>query len=470
MQYFDTIGELLTQPILNADTYKKSHWTFEHPDFTSSYSYIEARKGGEFNEIMWFGNLYTLRWFLTQLWTPVFIDHAAKFLPAHGVPFDRDAAMIVWERYGGRLPVEIKALPEGLVVPQGTVLATVQSTDPDCAGLASTIETMLLRCWLPTTLATRGMRWWRLIEEYLAISGTENTAEFKIVDFSARGCRSTEDAGVSGMSHLVNFQVTDNLLGILFGQHTYHTDTMLLEVHGQTVNPLGGRYLVSVVIDTYDQDAAIKMWLTPAEKGGCGLLEKLKSSNMKLVLRPDSGDPVINVVHILDLAETLVGSTINDKGFRVLPDFVSVIQGDGINEESLRRILQRVTYHKWSVDNVNFGSGGGLMQHDIERDTHRFAMKASEVEIGGEVFAIRKEVKTDPSKASKAGRFAVVRRMHEHFPEPYETFMTIAEHDLEPVEKNWLETVFLNGELVNPPSFEKVRERARHYRSLPAAA
>jgi nicotinamide phosphoribosyltransferase len=497
MQYFETIGELLTQPIMNKDTYKGSHWTFEHPDFTSSYSYIEARKGGEFDEIMWFGNLYTLRWFLTQRWTPAFINHAAKFLPAHGVPFDREAAMIVWERYGGKLPVEIKALAEGIVVPQGVVLATVKSTDPDCAGLASTIETMLLRCWLTTTLATRGMRWWRLVEEYLAISGTENTAEFKIVDFSARGCRTTEDAGVSGMSHLVNFQVTDNLLGIIFGQHTYRTDTMLgfsipatehsvttswgraneqaffehiLEVHGQSENPMGGRYPVSVVIDTYDQDEAIRMWLTPAEKGGCGLLEKLKSSNMKLVLRPDSGDPVINVVHILDLAEMLVGSTINDKGFRVLPDFVSVIQGDGINEESLRRILQRVTYHKWSVDNVNFGSGGGLMQHDVERDTHRFAMKASEVEIGGEVFAIRKEVKTDPSKASKAGRFAVVRRMHDHFPEPYETFMTIAEDDLQPGEKNWLETVFLNGELVNPPTFDEVRARARHYRSLPAPA
>jgi nicotinamide phosphoribosyltransferase len=493
MQFYDDIGDLLRQPIMNKDTYKASHWTFEHPEFTSTYGYIEARKGGEFNEVMWFGNLYTLRYFLTQRWTPAFIDHAAVFLPLHGVPFDRKAAMVVWEKYDGRLPVRVSQLPEGIVVPQGTVLSTVESLDEECAGLAITIETLLLRCWLPTTLATRGMRWWRLIEEYLEISGTPGTAEFKVVDFSARGCRSTEDAGISGMAHLVNFKVTDNLMGILFGQHTYRTDEMLgysipatehsvttswgrdreqaffehiLEVHGQSINPLGGRYPVSVVIDTYDQDEAIKMWLTPADKGGCGLLEKLIASNMKLVLRPDSGDPIINVVHVLDLVESLVGSTNNAKGFRMLPDFVAVIQGDGINEDSLRRILQRVTYHKWSIDNLTFGSGGGLMMHEVERDTHRFAMKASEVIVGGVTSAIQKTVKTDPSKASKAGRFAVVRREVPHFPEPYIDFVTIAEADLLPGELNWLQPVFEHGELLEPAqTFEDVRVNAAYWRN-----
>lgn len=495
MEYIDDIGKLLTQPIMNADTYKKSHWKFQHPGLTSEYGYLEARKGGEFNEVMWFGNTYTLRYFLTQLWTPAFINHAAKFLPLHGVPFDRDTAMLVWERYGGKLPMRVRQLPEGVVVPQGTVLATVESLDPDCAGLCITVETLLMRCWMPTTIATRGMRWWRLIEQYLAETGTEGTAEFKVVDFSARGCRTTEDAAVSGMAHLVNFQVTDNLMGILFGQHTYRTEEMLgysipasehsvttswgkdneqaffehiIEQFGQEVNPLGGRYPVSVVIDTYSQDDAIDMWLTPKHKGGCGLREKLEASNMSVVLRPDSGDPIINVVHCLDLIGSHTGWTMNDKGYRVLPDFVRLIQGDGINEESLRRILQRVAYRKWSVDNLVFGSGGGLMMHEVERDTHRFALKASEVTIDGNVFAIRKEVATDPSKRSKAGRFAVVRRMVDHFPEPYETFVTISPEELQPGEKDWLQTSFENGELVNPPTFEDVRLRARFWRMQPA--
>ncbi len=493
MTYITTIGELLNQPILNSDTYKNSHWTFEHPAFQSSYGYIEARKGGEFEEVQFFGLQYVLRYYMTQRVTRKHADHAKVFLPMHGVPYNEEMWDYIITHCAGRWPVRIKAIPEGMIAPQGCVLVTVESLDENCPGVAAFIETLLLRgVWLPTTIATRSMRWWRLLNEYLKESGTPELAEFKVVDFSARGVRVTEDAGVSGMAHLVNFQVTDNLLGIVFGQNAYTTETMLgysipatehsvttswgekneqafyehiLEVHGDRVNPLGGRSPVSVVIDTYDQDNAVRMWLTPADKGGCGLREKLEASNMQVVLRPDSGDPIINVVHMLDLIGSLVGWTINDKGYRVLPDFVRIIQGDGINEDTLRRILQRTVYYKWSIDNVTFGSGGGLMMHEIERDTHRFAMKTSEVIIGGITSEVHKTVKTDPSKASKAGRFAVV------YPKYSFTLQTIAERDLEDntykgggIEHNYLQTVFEMGDLVNPVTFDEVREVARNAR------
>lgn len=488
MTYITTIGELLNQPIMNSDTYKNSHWTFEHPDFTSSYGYIEARKGGEFEEVMFFGLTYTLRYYMTQRVTRAHADHAKKFLPMHGVPYNEEMWDYIINHCDGKWPVRIKAIPEGMIAPQGCVLVTVESLDDNCPGVAAFIETLLLRgVWLPTTIATRSMRWWRLLNRYLKESGTPELAEFKVVDFSARGTRVSEDAGVSGMAHLVNFQVTDNLMGILFGQNAYTTETMLgysipatehsvttswgkdreqaffehiLEFHGQTINPLGGRAPVSVVIDTYDQDNAVRMWLTPADKGGCGLREKLEASNMQVVLRPDSGDPIINVVHLLDLIGSLVGWTMNDKGFRVLPDFVRIIQGDGINEESLRRILQRTVYYKWSIDNVTFGSGGGLMMHEIERDTHRFAMKTSEVIIGGITSAVQKTVKTDPTKASKAGRFAVV------YPKYSGTLQTIAEHNLDTGEHDYLQTVFEMGELVNPPTFDEVRVVAHNARGI----
>jgi nicotinamide phosphoribosyltransferase len=147
-----------------------------------------------------------------------------------------------------------------------------------------------------------------------------------MVDFGARGVSSTETAGLAGMAHLVNFQVTDNLMGIRFAKHAYRMDGMpgfsipatehsvttswgqeneleffknILKVHGQTAQPARRPFLVSVVIDTYDQDSAIRKWLTPASEGG--LLDDLKASNMCVVLRPDSGDPIINVVHCLEL-------------------------------------------------------------------------------------------------------------------------------------------------------------------------
>lgn len=489
MSFISSLGTLLTQPILNADTYKATHFTFEHPEFERSYGYIEARKGGSFNEVQFFGLQYALKYYMTQHVTMDLINEAEAELTAHGVPFNRP----MWERivkvHGGALPVRICAIPEGTVVRQGNVLVTVESTDPECVGLAAYVETLLLRSvWFPTTIATRSMRWNRLILRYLEESGDPETVEFKMVDFGARGVSSTETAGIAGMAHLVNFQVTDNLMGIRFAKHAYYTDGMpgysipatehsvttswgkenelaffqnILKVHGATINPLGGRSLVSVVIDTYNQDEAIRKWLTPASEGG--LLDELKASNMCVVLRPDSGDPIINVVHCLDLIGSLVGFTVNEKGFRVLPDFVRMIQGDGINEETLRRILQRVVYHKWSVDNLVFGSGGGLLVHDVERDTHRFAMKTSEVIIGGEVRDVQKLVATDPTKASKAGRFAVV------LPKFSADLQTVAERDLDTGEYNYLQPVFENGEVLKVLTFEGVRENARRYREREAA-
>lgn len=489
MKFINDIGRLLTQPILNKDTYKASHWTFEHPQFERSYAYAEARRGGDFKEVQFFGLNYLLRYYMSQLVTPEIGAEAAGVIIPHGVPFHDEAYRRLIDEYGGAMPLRIKAVPEGGIYPQGTPLVTVESLDQRLAGLASEIETMLLRgIWYPTTIATRSMRWNRLITRYLEESGTPETVEFKMVDFGARGVSSTETAGIGGMAHLVNFQVTDNLMGVRFAQHAYRMADMpgfsipatehsvttswgrnyeteffrnILKVHGQTANPLGGRSPVSVVIDTYDQDEAIKKWLTPEDQGG--LLDDLKASNMQVVLRPDSGDPIINVVHCLDLIGSLVGFTVNEKGYRVLPDFVRLIQGDGIHEESLRRILQRVVYHRWSVDNLVFGSGGGLLVHDAERDTHRFAMKTSEVQIAGEVIEVQKTVATDPSKASKKGRFAVIDPC-----DGTNAYETIPEHALEPGMVNELQTVWECGEIIREPSFDEVRSFARTARARPA--
>lgn len=484
MKAINNIGTLLTQPILNSDSYKISHHSFEHPEFQNSYGYIEARKGGEFSFVQFLGLQYYLRFFLTQKVTYEMIDEAEAEILAHGEPFDRASWMRVVEKHHGFIPVRVKALPEGVVVEQGTVLVTVESTDPELAGLAAYIETGILRAvHYPTTIATRSLRWWKLMDYYYRETGVA-PASFAMVDFGSRGAHSTEAGALGGMAHLVNFEVTDNLMGIRFAKHAYPWDGMpgfsipatehsvttswgadnekeffanIIEVHGDKPGLGGeGRYPVSVVVDSYDQDNAIRMWLTPESEGG--LLGKLKASNMRVVLRPDSGDPITNVVHILNLVGSLVGFETNDKGYRVLPDFVRVIQGDGIHEDSLRRLLTTIAYHKWSLDNMVFGSGGGLLVHEAERDTHRFAMKTSEVMIGGSTNAVRKVVKTDPSKASKAGRFAVVMGNYS------DKLQTINEADIEPGERDWLQVVYEDGELFNQQSWEDVRAMSARFR------
>lgn len=471
MDFINDIGTLLTQPILDADTYKATHWTFEHPDFENSHGYLEARKGGEFDFVQWFGYQYILRYYMNQRVTDDMKREAREEIVAHGVPFND----YVWDRiigeHDGFLPVRIKALPEGTIVKQGNVLSTIESTDKKCAGIQAYVETKLMRVHYPTTIATRSMRWRRLIDRYLEESGTPALAEFMMVDFGARGAHSAESAALGGMAHLLNFQVTDNLMGVRFAKHTYQFDGMpgfsipatehsvttswgrenemafyqhILDTHGAKEGPGGGRYPVSVVIDTYDQDAAVKMWMVD-------LRDQLIKSNMRVVLRPDSGDPIINVVHLLDLIGSIVGFTVNEKGFRVLPDYVRLIQGDGINEDTLRRILQRVAYHKWSADNLVFGSGGGLLVHEAERDTHRFAIKTSEVIIGGQTRDVQKTVMTDPTKASKAGRFAVISENNH--------LQTIPEDALGG-RLNFLQTVWEDGQLVGPQGWETVRDQA----------
>jgi nicotinamide phosphoribosyltransferase len=481
MEFINDIGRLLTQPILNADTYKSTHWTFEHPKFESSYSYIEARKGGDFNEVMFFGLQYVLRYYLSQPVTLAMIDEAEAELTEHGVPFNRAEWEHIVKKHNGFLPIRICALPEGIIVPHGTVMVTIESLDPKCAGLAAYVETLVQRAvWFPSTIATRSMRWFRLIERYLQDSGTPELTALKMVDFGARGVSSTESAGLGGMAHLVNFIVTDNLMGIRFARHAYHSPDMpgfsipatehsvttswgrdeeedffkhIIDVHGNKPGIGGvGRYPVSVVIDTYDQDAALNMW-------GKNLKDRLLNSNMQLVARPDSGDPIINVVHCLELLGNLFGFEVNDKGHRVLPDAVRLIQGDGINEDSLRRILQRCVYHRWSIDNVTFGSGGGLLAADVTRDTHRFAQKTSSVIIGGQERDTQKVVKTDPSKASKAGRFAVV------LPKMSAKLQTIAERDLDTGEQNYLRPVFETGKIIKAQRFDEVRRVAQQWRT-----
>lgn len=480
MEYINDLGRLLTQPILNADTYKATHWTFEHPAFQSSYSYIEARKGGEFDEVMFFGLQYVLRYYLSQRVTMAMIQEAEDELTDHGVPFNRAEWEHIVREHDGYLPIRISALPEGIIVPHGTVLVTIESLDEKCAGLAAYVETLVQRgVWFPSTIATRSMRWRRLIDRYLADTGTPELASFKMVDFGARGVSSTESAGLGGMAHLVNFQVTDNLMGIRFARHAYKSPDMpgfsipatehsvttswgeenekaffehILEVHGNKPGIGGeGRYPVSVVIDTYDQEKALRMW-------GVTLKDKLINSNMQLVARPDSGDPIINVVHCLDLLGNMFGFSINGKGYKVLPDCIRLIQGDGINEDSLRRILQRMAYHRWSLDNVTFGSGGGLLAADVTRDTHRFAQKTSSVIVGGQERETAKTVKTDPSKASKKGRFAVV------LPKMSNQLQTIAERDLDTNEANYLRPVFETGRIIKNQRFDEVRRVAEHWR------
>lgn len=472
---------MLDNFILNTDSYKNSHFTFEEARTTSNYSYIEARRGGDYNEVVFFGLQDYVARYLSDPINYDMIDEAEEQIEAHGLPFNRDGWEYIIKKHGGYMPLLIKALPEGMIVPHGVPLVTVENTDDKCAWLSSYIETSLQRAvWYPSTIASRSRRWKQRLLPLLTESGTPETIDFKVVDFGARGATCNEAAALGGAAHLINFQVTDNQMGILLARKSYgankpgiympgfsipateHSVTTswgngretdffknILSRYGSMPRmPDGSRRLVSVVIDTVDQDAAIKYW-------GTELKDELIASNMCLVVRPDSGDPITNVPHVLNLLGSLFGFTVNANGYRALPDCVRVIQGDGINEETLVRIAKQVNYHKWSLDNVNFGSGGGLLQKDVTRDTHRFAQKTSQVVVDGEVRDCQKVVKTDPSKASKAGRFTV----HKDDKGTWTVGDPLKPHPTLPVDL--LEPVYLSGQIIRWMTFDQVRQNVQ---------
>lgn len=462
------MNKLTENIILNTDSYKTSHFGFMEPGTTRQFSYIEARKGGEYKTAVVFGSQIFIKTMLDKPVTTEMVEQAEKFLSAHGLPFNREGWEYIVSEHEGRLPLRIRAVDEGTLVPEGNVMVTVENTDDKCAWLTSYIETALLRAiWYGTTVATRSFKFRNLIEEYLEKTGDPSTAPFKFVDFGARGASSKESSEIAGAAHLINFMSTDNIVGIAAAMEYYNSEEMLgfsiaasehtviiswgkdreKEFFENAIETYGGEgKMVSVVSDTYDFDKALDTWVE--------LRDKIEEIGGTVVVRPDSGYPTDVVLHTLKKLEEGFGSTTNEKGYRVLNPAVRVIQGDGVDLNIVEEILMNMEQEGFSADNVTFGCGGFLLQ-DLTRDTLRFAMKGSYVEVNGEARDVRKTTLTDPTKASKAGRLTLVKRWGVREP------LTIKEGDKLPTDTELLHTIFEDGEIKREVTFDQVRENAR---------
>lgn len=452
--------------ILNTDSYKASHF-LQYPEgaeFISSY--VESR-GGEYGESVFFGLQMFIKDYLLTPITATDIEEAAELYAAHGVPFHRAGWEYILNAYDGMLPIEVQAIPEGTKLATKNVLVQVINTDPKCAWLTSYVETALLRAiWYPTTVATVSNACKEVITRYM-----EKTAdslegiEFKLHDFGARGASSNETAAIGGLAHLVNFMGTDTIAAILAGRKYYYEPMAGFSIpaaehssmtswgregeadaYANMLKQFGGKdSLVAVVSDSYDIFHAItEIW-------GKQLKEQVETHGGRLVVRPDSGEPVQMVSDVVEALMDAFGYIENTKGYKQLPDFVRVIQGDGVSVKAIENILEEMERRKLSAENVAFGMGAELLQK-VNRDTLRFAMKASAIRINGEWRDVYKDPVTDKGKRSKRGRLALVNVDGE--------YQTIREDELAG-QTNLLETVFKNGKLLKEVNFAKVREVAR---------
>jgi len=460
--------------VLLADAYKYSHHKLYMPGTTHIYSYLESR-GGWFNETVFFGLQYFLKEYLEgAAFTQEDLDEAEPFLKqvfGRDDVFDKSRFQYILDKYQGRLPVSIKAVPEGTVVPTGNVLMTIENTDPECFWLTNFIETLLMQVWYPNTVATLSREVKKVVTkayEETASGGSEAGIEFVLNDFGFRGVSSVESAGLGGAAHLLSFRGSDNLAGSVMAQQYYNTKTVYglsipatehsictllgkdgeLEVfrHVLKTFPTG---IIACVSDSYNIFRACESYW------GEELKQDILNRDGVLVIRPDSGDPVMTLLKIFGILFDKFGFSVNTKGYKVLPKQVRVIQGDGVNYHSIIDIYKALKENGISAENLVLGMGGALLQK-VDRDTEKFALKCSYAVVNGKEVDVEKSPTemdakgniSESFKKSKAGKLKLVKIN--------DTYHTVKAAD-HPDMTDELVTVFENGELKREWTFEEVR-------------
>jgi len=452
--------------VLSSDSYKYSHFKQYPPETTEVYSYFESR-GGKFEKTIFFGLQYYLKNYLAGVvLTHADIDEAKKLIVPHmsgESNFNESGFRRIVDVHGGKLPLEIRAVPEGSIVETNNVLFTIRNTDPELAWLTNFTETLLSKLWYSITVATNSYECKKIIIKYLQETGCDSPNEevlFKLHDFGYRGVATEEQAGIGGSSHLINFLGTDTVSALKFIQDFYNFDDVAgfsvpasehstitawgrdreLDAYKNMLDqyPTG---LVACVSDSYDFfNACWELW-------GEELKDQVMNRDGTLIIRPDSGDPASVVLKGMNILGDKFGFTVNSLGYKVLDPHVRMIQGDGVNLETIDEILSVLKRNKWAAENIGFGSGGALLQK-FDRDTQKFAVKCSFTKNKFGDIDVFKNPETDPGKVSKKGKLKLIKTE--------KCYETVQQH--EPGD-DLLKLVFLNGEIMNEVTFDDIRKQ-----------
>jgi len=456
--------------LMNTDSYKPSHFLFL-PDSVEFMSWYLESRGGRWPKMLTYGLQMLLMEYLSKPITQDMIDEAQEMLPKHGLPFNRVGWGEILKDYGGYLPLQIDAAPEGLVLPTGNAIARVVNTDERFPWLPGYMEKAIVQgIWYPTTVATLSWHIRETIKRFLletADGDIDGKLEdlmwfYRLHDFGARGSSSLETSGLGGSAHLVCFRGTDTLEALRYARKYYYEDmagysipatehSVVLaheseyEAYEAVVRRLRPGKMIASVSDTTDLWRAIDWY-------GTRLKNKIVDSGGTLVVRPDSGEPTEIVPAVIERLMNHFGYHTNCKGYTVLPPCIRVIQGDGINEDSIGEILWTVKQRGLSTENLTFGMGGGLLQ-SVTRDTLKFAMKPSAVRDrhSRDWRGTSKDPLTDPGKRSKAGLQALIHEDGQ--------FKTVRVESLAG-RPDLLRPVFWNGQILHRHSFARIRERA----------
>jgi nicotinamide phosphoribosyltransferase len=455
--------------ICQTDSY---HWTQTdmNPDGTTRvHAHLLARPGGEHDHVLWNGlQPYLLDYLQGEVVTDEDIREAKAIHKWHlnGPRFNEAGWRHIVDEHGGRLPLEIKAAPEGLLLPVGCPLMTVENTDPKVPFLVAHPEALLMKVWYPTEVATRDWHLKHRIREALVRTGCdEATADYMVQDFGYRGVSSEESARIGAAAHLIVFKGTDTIEGMRHAMHYYgarrpgvsvaasqHENMTALGKNGEIGHALHLIYghqnqILSLVADSYDYYRFVDAMLSN--------YDLISRARVRLVIRPDSTTqnhrtPEQVVLWTLLRAAEKLPTSKTITGHTRLPGNLKVMWGDGLDPTEIAHILDAVEDAKFAVDNIaTFGMGGGLLQK-VNRDTDRFKYAYSAHERDGQWYPLAKEA---PGKASHGGRVQLVfNRLEAKYAMVDADAPTLHDHLLQPV--------FRDGVVLRQQTWDDVVARA----------
>ena len=428
-------------PLLFTDGYKLDHRR-QYPEHTelvyANWTPRKSRIPG-IDRVVFFGLQYFIKKYLIEDFEQYFfqqpkaavLDHYTRRINTYLGDHRIDMAHLAALHDLGYLPLVIKALPDGSAVPIRVPMFTMYNTLPEFFWLTNYFETLVsLTVWLPCTSATLALRYRHILDKAAATSSSvPDFVDWQGHDFSMRGMGGLEAAMLSGAGHLTSFTGTDTVPAIDFLEHYYNADATRELVGGSVaatehsvmsmgthagehatfkrlltdVYPSG---VVSIVSDTWDLWKVLTDYLP-------SLKDTILARDGKVVIRPDSGDPVDIICGCPDAPEAAArrgvvellwetfGGTTNAKGYRELDPHVGAIYGDSITPDRATRICERLMAKGFASTNVVFGIGSFTYQYNT-RDTFGFAMKATYGEVGGEARAIYKDPVTDDGTKTSA--------------------------------------------------------------------
>ena len=480
-------------PLLYTDGYKVDHRR-QYPEGTTLvYSNWTPRKSRieGVEEVVFFGLQYFIKKYMIEDFNTNFFnqpkDEICKrysrrinnYLGPNQVGIEHIEAL----HDLGYLPMVIKALPEGSQVPMRVPMVTMYNTKPEFFWLTNYFETILsTTLWMPCNSATIAKEYRNILDNYAQeTSSIPEFVDWQGHDFSMRGMAGLEAALMSAAGHLLSFTGTDTIPSIDFLEDYYNanSDNELVggsvaatehsvmcmgtnlgeqETFKRLITEVYPNGIVSIVSDTWDLWKVLTEYLP-------NLKNEVLSRDGKVVIRPDSGDPVDIICGnpngnsteekkgVIELLWDIFGGTINDKGYKELDSHIGAIYGDSITLDRAAQICERLKKKGFASTNVVLGIGSFTYQYNT-RDTFGFAMKATYGEVNGEGREIYKDPITDDGTKKSAKGLIKIEKQNG-------SYQLIDQVSWEEEQQGELKEIFRDGKLIVDDTLAEIRKRVK---------